>query len=306
MTEKKNKDVPVPETDNRKYCGIIMPIASMGEYDATHWVRVKAVLENAIRKAGFEPRIVSDGEAIAVIHGNIVQNLYDDEIVVCDVSGKNPNVMFELGMRLAFDKPTVVVKDDATGYSFDTGPIKHIPYRRDQRFDDVEQFQAELVKSLTATMDAKNSDPKYSPFLRYFRNVTAKKLETEELSQADYILRKLDRLERILSGRQDHNYLSAAQQVSNKSERGWFFSHPEVLTKAERAALLSIAKMIEESPEVFALDDPSGKRLVVSNRLPGALKDFGPDRLDYLIDVATAYQKEAQLMKPLSFRPDSP
>jgi hypothetical protein len=34
--------------------------------------------------------------------------------------------MFELGMRLAFDKPTVIIKDDKTDYMFDTGIIEHV------------------------------------------------------------------------------------------------------------------------------------------------------------------------------------
>jgi hypothetical protein len=33
---------------------------------------------------------------------------------LCDVSGKNANVMFELGLRLAFDNPTIIIKDDKT------------------------------------------------------------------------------------------------------------------------------------------------------------------------------------------------
>jgi len=32
--------------------------------------------------------------------------------------------MFELGLRLAFDKPAIIVKDDNTSYSFDTAPIE--------------------------------------------------------------------------------------------------------------------------------------------------------------------------------------
>ncbi|WP_353118770.1 hypothetical protein [Myroides odoratus] len=55
-----------------------------------------------------------------------MNNIYNDEIVVCDVSSKNPNVMFELGLRLAFDKPTIIIKDEKTGYSFDTGVIEHL------------------------------------------------------------------------------------------------------------------------------------------------------------------------------------
>jgi hypothetical protein len=71
-----------------------------------------------------------NADDIGVIQKRIVQNLYSSDVIVCDVSGKNPNVMFELGMRLAFDKPTLIVKDDKTDYSFDTGIIEHVPYPR--------------------------------------------------------------------------------------------------------------------------------------------------------------------------------
>ena len=65
------------------------------------------MLFDAIRLAAFDPRMVSDSDEVSVIQKRIVQNIYNNPIVVCDVSGKNANVMFELGMRLAFDKPVV-------------------------------------------------------------------------------------------------------------------------------------------------------------------------------------------------------
>ncbi len=55
-------------------------------------------------------------------------------IVVCDISARNANVMFELGMRLAFDKPTVIIKDERTPYSFDISSIEHLDYPSDLRY----------------------------------------------------------------------------------------------------------------------------------------------------------------------------
>lgn len=116
-------------------CGIIMPIATMSsEYNDTHWQDIRNIINRAIEKAGFHPRIVSDAEDATIIHKSIIENIYSDPIIVCDVSGKNANVMFELGMRLAFNKPVVIIKDDITGYSFDTSNIEHIGYRKDLRF----------------------------------------------------------------------------------------------------------------------------------------------------------------------------
>ena len=58
-------------------------------------------------------------------------------MVVVDVSWKNPNVMFELGLRLAFDRPTIVVKDIETDYAFDTSPIVHVLYPRSLRYQPI-------------------------------------------------------------------------------------------------------------------------------------------------------------------------
>jgi hypothetical protein len=115
-------------------CGIVMPISAIDNCTESHWSDVQEILSNAIEEAGFTPNIVSNADNVGIIQKRIIQNLYKNPIVVCDVSGKNPNVMFELGMRLAFDKPTIIVKDDKTSYSFDTSPIEHLSYPRDLRF----------------------------------------------------------------------------------------------------------------------------------------------------------------------------
>ncbi|MBL1267462.1 MAG: hypothetical protein COA87_006875 [Halomonas sp.] len=148
----------MPETKNRsqekditaaaplKKCGIVMPIAEIEGLDAEHWTEVKSILQEAITDAEFNGDLVSFSPDVAVIHKNIVRNLYDNPIVVCDVSAKNPNVMFELGMRLAFDKPTIIVKDDLTDYSFDTSPIEHLEYPRDLRFYKIQDFKKSLLR----------------------------------------------------------------------------------------------------------------------------------------------------------------
>ena len=137
--------------ETKKKCGIIMPIAPHEDYPHDHWKEVLVILIEAISETEFEPRLVSDDVAIGLIHDRIVTNIYNDEIVVCDVSSKNPNVMFELGMRLAFDKPTIIIKDEKTGYSFDTGVIEHINYPSSLRFSQIVEFKNELIKRINAT-----------------------------------------------------------------------------------------------------------------------------------------------------------
>lgn len=83
-----------------------MPISSLDGCTAEHWVEVKSIICEAIGAVAepqFSVKLVSDADDVGVIQKRIVQNIYSSDIIVCDVSGKNPNVMFELGMRLAFD-----------------------------------------------------------------------------------------------------------------------------------------------------------------------------------------------------------
>ena len=99
-------------TESKPVCGIIMPISAIDTYSSDHWTEVKKIISEAICDAGYKPNLVSNADDIGIIQKRIIQNIYDNDIVVCDVSGKNPNVMFELGMRLAFDKPAIIIIDD--------------------------------------------------------------------------------------------------------------------------------------------------------------------------------------------------
>ena len=84
------------QSEEKKICGIVMPISALDGCNEGHWGEVRSIIEEAISAAGFEGCLVSDSDEIGIIQKRIIENLYDNPVVVCDVSGKNPNVMFEL------------------------------------------------------------------------------------------------------------------------------------------------------------------------------------------------------------------
>jgi len=187
------------QKETRLTCGIIMPIVTMSsDYTADHWSDVRHILHKAIEKAGFIPRIVSDSEESTVIHGSIINNIYKDAIIVCDVSNKNANVMFELGMRLAFNKPVVIVKDDKTDYSFDTGNIQHEPYRKDLRHSTVEKFIDDLSKKITKTYEASQRED-YQSFLSYFGKFEVAKIENRSIGEEEALEKLLNKIDLIES-----------------------------------------------------------------------------------------------------------
>ncbi|OYX84702.1 MAG: hypothetical protein B7Y83_07325 [Flavobacteriales bacterium 32-34-25] len=179
-------------------CGIVMPISAIDGCNEGHWNDVMQIINDCIEEAGFEPNIVSNADDIGVIQKRIIQNLYDNPIVICDVSGKNPNVMFELGLRLAFDKPTIIIKDDQTSYSFDTSPIEHIEYPRDLRFNKIEEFKLKLIDKIVKTHQKSINDPHFSTFLKHFGEFKVAKIDKKEVSQQEFIMDEIKSLRRLI------------------------------------------------------------------------------------------------------------
>lgn len=174
--------------------GLVMPIAPIDGCSSEHWIDVKRIITESlsnIPKYQCDPKIVSEGNSVGLIHKRIVEGLYKSDIVICDVSCKNPNVMFELGMRLAFDKPTVIIKDDRTDYSFDTGVIEHLQYPRDLRYRDIVDFKELLAEKVFATYEDSTKDPDHSPFLKSFGTFKVASLNETIVSSDRFIFESL-------------------------------------------------------------------------------------------------------------------
>ncbi|HSR17472.1 MAG TPA: hypothetical protein VLM39_05190 [Ignavibacteriaceae bacterium] len=117
-------------------CFIIMPITVPENYlplygnDPDHFIHVmEHLFIPAIEDAGFNPRkpIAMGGD---VIQGNIIRNVEQSDLVLCDMSILNANVFFELGMRTSLNKSVCLVKDSfTTNLPFDTHIVNHLEYK---------------------------------------------------------------------------------------------------------------------------------------------------------------------------------
>jgi hypothetical protein len=97
--------------------------------DKDHWQHVLDYLfVPAILKAGFEA-IPPETRGGDVIHRNIMNNLGDADLVLCDMSALNANVFFELGIRTALNKPVAAIVDKLSlPVPFDTGVGQYHTY----------------------------------------------------------------------------------------------------------------------------------------------------------------------------------
>jgi len=195
-TEKKPRISNSP-SEKKESCGVIMPISAIGTYSKDHWSDVLAIIKESLEESPFAVDLVSSSDEVRVIQEAIVKNVYTNSMIVCDVSAGNPNVLFELGLRLAFDKPFVVIKDDKTPFNFDTGPVQHLIYPSDLRYPYVVSFQEDLLQKVMKTYEA-YKDPNYKTYLKTFGEFIIPKLETKEVSGEQYIIEEIKAINRKL------------------------------------------------------------------------------------------------------------
>jgi len=178
-------------------CFIIMPISTPEELvekyfgDEHHFKHVLDVLFTpAIKEAGFEP-IPPSVKGAEVIQAEIIKNLENADLVLCDISTLNPNVFFELGCRTAINKPVCYVKDDKTPkIPFDNAPINHIGYNSSLKAWELQSEIDALAKHIRTTFDISKGK---NPLWKYFgATSTANSLErgsSEEM--LGYILQEV-------------------------------------------------------------------------------------------------------------------
>ena len=102
--------------------------------------------------------------------------------------------MFELGLRLAFDMPTIILKDDMTNYTFDINVVEHIGYPRDLNYWSIQKFKELLAKKVKATLQKKDEDDEYSPFLKAFNKKRVADIETKDVTSVEFIMDELKEL----------------------------------------------------------------------------------------------------------------
>lgn len=233
-------------------CGLIMPISAIDGCSEAHWDEVRIIIKEALADTPFVVELVSDSNEIGIIQKRIVQNIYDNDIVVCDVSAKNPNVMFELGMRLAFDKPAIIIKDDKTNYSFDTSPIEHLQYPRDLHYHAIQAFKVKLREKVLATYAASKGDS-YTTFLKNFGQFVVAKIDEKPVGKEEFILEAISEIRSELRS----------------------------IAKTQGRPALSISRAIPVVPPASAFDDLNEdvkiNSLIVRNMISGEHLLFGED-----------------------------
>lgn len=150
--------------------GIVRPISSVGDdYPVKHWEYVhNTIVESLLNDEEFEfdINLVSNSDSVEIIQKTIISNLYHSDVVICDLSSRNANVFFELGIRITFRKPCILIVDDKTVVPFDVNSVKYLKYPHSLHYYRLKSFQLELRKNVIESYKQHQKDSKtaFTPF----------------------------------------------------------------------------------------------------------------------------------------------
>jgi hypothetical protein len=128
------------------------------------------VLSSLITPAGTEANFTietANRQGSDLIQSTIINELLDADLVIADLTDHNPNVMFELGLRMAKDKPVALIKAQGTGRVFDVDNMLRVfEYNPNLWRTTIDVDRPELAKHIKGTWENRTKDQSYMKILR--------------------------------------------------------------------------------------------------------------------------------------------
>ncbi|MBS0859915.1 hypothetical protein [Providencia rettgeri] len=189
--EKSSDSIEVLEQQEvkEKTCFVIMPISDHPDYDDGHFKRVyDHIISPACKKAGYKPVIATDSKASNLIMFNILKNIVECDMAICDLSTKNANVFYELGLRQAFNKKTILITDGKEREPFDITGFRYVKYSPSLRIDTVERNVNDIADMLKETELADENDINSITSLLRIHPASIDKTKDIELSKENTVI----------------------------------------------------------------------------------------------------------------------
>ena len=130
----------------------------------------KEVLNSLLIPAGIDAGFnveTANKQGSDVIHSTIVNDLLEADLVIADLTDHNPNVLFELGMRMNADLPVALIKTKDTGIIFDVDNMLRVyEYNQNLWKSTIETDVKSLIEHFKAAWDNRDSEQTYMKILR--------------------------------------------------------------------------------------------------------------------------------------------
>ena len=127
---------------------------------------LRSLLTPAGVSAGFTVE-TANRQGSDVIQSTIINDLLEADLVIADLTDHNPNVLFELGVRMAHDKPVALIKASGTGRIFDVDNMLRVyEYSSNLWQSTVEKDVPAIQDHVKGAWESRDSNLSYMKILR--------------------------------------------------------------------------------------------------------------------------------------------
>lgn len=157
------------ELGKRKNCFVIMPFSSTTTCTKDEW---DEIFENVIKPAVENSEFNYQCTRLKIHFGSIFEDILDklkySELVVADITDRNPNVMYELGVRQTLGGPTILIAQNEADIPSDLLPfiVKIYGWKTKKEKDRFKNEIKEAIEHLE-----KNPHKAVSPVRKYFNPI---------------------------------------------------------------------------------------------------------------------------------------
>lgn len=176
-----------------KRCFVVTPIGQDGsEIRRAADGLIDSVIEPVCNKLEIEMFVAHRIDTPGSITGQVIEHILKDELVITNLTGLNPNVMYELGVRHSARLPVISLAEEGTSLPFDISDERTIFYKNDMA------GTTRLIPSLEKMINEALADQEPdNPVYRAAKNRIMKDLQPQGDFQS-YMLDRLDRFESML------------------------------------------------------------------------------------------------------------
>lgn len=260
------------QEEQSKVCLVMMPFSDPTGYSQGHFKRVyDYLIKPACENAGFKAKRVDENVKTSVIMLDLLNMILDCDMAICDLSSRNPNVFYELGVRQAFDKKCVLIIDSKTDKPFDTSMLRTISYDESLRIDLIKDKVEELTNAIKETYENKVNDG--NSLVQLLSVKSSAKIPDRRMMNTDLSI-----------------VLSAIQSLSSK------IGPPKLpVPEKVKSFLLPNGEVLTKGGDVFVVDsqgrhEPYGSveditdNFVIIFNLRGGIETVSKNELQYWVD----------------------
>lgn len=165
------------EETNNKRCFYITPIGEDGSQTNNHMKDVVKIIKPVITGLGYS-FVMPNEDIPGSITDFIFKHILEDELVVADLTGLNPNVMYELGVRHSIEKHAIIICEKGTILPFDTKDARTLFF--ENSFSGSDKLKERLITMVLESENNPVNNPVVNAMkINNYESVSKKKLNEE-------------------------------------------------------------------------------------------------------------------------------